>query len=453
MAAPPTGQPATPPTAGAAAAGPHGRDGGLRLIGTAVRWTGYTLFFLMVFVPTSYQGLKAVLLAAVLAGICAGVAGRGRLPLDRRLLFMSVAFAGVGAFFVLRGLALGALGALNMFNVYVTWPLVFTVLVAGAADGVTLRDLVRVLVTAANAIALYSIIYVLWSAGYWPNALYYPLDQGQAIGFYGAYVEFNLYAISSLLFLTPFLTTALFVFPAAGAPVTRRTLWGSLALNLLTVLLTGRRALVLLLPLAPVLALIARSWLPAAAKRESRTRVTRVAIGAAVLGALLVAAIGAAGALVPGGFVEMLASGFRFNSDPVAMSRRDQLMALLNGWAAQPLLGSGHGAAAPGVIRSVDMPWAYELSYVALLYHTGAVGFAIYALAAARIGVMCYRIARSGWPDAPSLMAVIVGTTSFMVANATNPYLEKFDYIWIIFLPLAFINSYLVNRSRIVHAR
>jgi hypothetical protein len=165
-----------------------------------------------------------------------------------------------------------------------------------------------------------------------------------------------------------------------------------------------------------------------------------------------VAAIGAAGALVPGGFVEMVASGFRFNSDPVAMSRRDQLMALLNGWAEHPLLGSGHGAPAPGVIRSVAMPWAYELSYVALLYHTGAVGFAVYALGAAWIGVMCHRIARSGWPDAPSLMAVFVGSTSFVIANATNPYLEKYDYIWIIFLPLAFINSYLVNRSHTAHA-
>jgi hypothetical protein len=452
MAVPPTGQPTTPPTTGAAVAGPRVRDGGLRSIGTALRWTGYTLFFLMVFVPTSYQGLKAVLLALVLAGICADVAGRGRLPLDRRLLLMSIAFAGVGAFFVLRGLAFGAPGALNMFNVYVTWPLVFTVLVAGAADGATLRGLARVLVTAANAVALYSIIYVLWAAGYWPDALYYPLDQGQAIGFYGAYVEFNLYAISSLLFLTPFLTTALFVFPTVGAPVARRTLWVSLALNLVTVLLTGRRALLLLLPLAPILALIARSWLPAAVKRESRTRVTRAVVGAVSLAGVLVAAIGAAGAFVPAGFVEMLASGFRFNSDPVAMGRRDQLMALLNGWAAQPLLGSGHGAPAPGVIRSVDMPWAYELSYVALLYHTGAVGFAIYALGAAWIGVMCYRIARSGWRDAPSLMAVFVGSTSFMIANATNPYLEKYDYIWIIFLPLAFINSYLVNRSHTAHA-
>ena len=153
MAASPTGQPAT---AGAAAAGPRGRDGGLRAVGTTVRWTGYALFFLMVFVPTSYQGLKAVLLAVVLAGICAGVAGRGRLPLDQRLLLMSVAFAGVGAFFVLRGLALGAPGALNMFNVYVTWPLVFTVLVAGAAPGPTRPLLGRLLINKSRWLPIYS---------------------------------------------------------------------------------------------------------------------------------------------------------------------------------------------------------------------------------------------------------------------------------------------------------
>ena len=83
----------------------------------------------------------------------------------------------------------------------------------------------------------------------------------------------------------------------------------------------------------------------------------------------------------PAGFVNMVATGFQFDSDPVAMLRRDQSVALVKGWLEAPLLGSGHGMPAPDVIRSEETPWAYELTYLALLYHTGVVGTLAYASA------------------------------------------------------------------------
>ncbi|MEZ5420020.1 MAG: hypothetical protein R2708_22135 [Vicinamibacterales bacterium] len=425
---------------------------GSRVAATALRWTGYVLFFLMLVVPTTYQPIKGVLLATVLGGIAVGMLRRGRTGLHRHVVMLAAAFAALGLAYVLRGYVRGAPGALSTFNVYVTWPLVYTALAAGASRPEVLRGLVRTLVVAANAIALYSLIYVLWEAGYWPDALYYAIDQGQAIGFYGSYIEFNLYSITSLLFMTPFLVAALLVFPASGGPVSRRTLWLSLALNTVTVLLTGRRALLVLVPVAPVLALWLRSWLTADRKRESRRLVARALAGAITLGIVLVVAATSLGALSPGGFVEMVGTGFQFDTDPVAMLRRDQFNALVAGWLEHPILGSGHGAPA-AVIRSAETPWSYELSYVALLYHTGLLGVTAYAAGALWIGYMSYLIARRGWSEAPSLVATLVGTASFMIANATNPYLQKYDYIWVIFLPVAFVNCYLVTWKHAPHDR
>jgi hypothetical protein len=34
-----------------------------------------------------------------------------------------------------------------------------------------------------------------------------------------------------------------------------------------------------------------------------------------------------------------------------------------------------------------------------------------------------------------------------LIGNATNPYLEKFDYIWVIFLPVALINFWLLGQN------
>jgi len=43
-----------------------------------------------------------------------------------------------------------------------------------------------------------------------------------------------------------------------------------------------------------------------------------------------------------------------------------------------PWFGHGYGAVAH-VVRSETMPWAYELQYLAMLFHTGIVGTLLYA--------------------------------------------------------------------------
>jgi hypothetical protein len=49
------------------------------------------------------------------------------------------------------------------------------------------------------------------------------------------------------------------------------------------------------------------------------------------------------------------------------------------------------------------------------------------------------------------MVATLTGMTTFLIANATNPYLEKFDCLWTVFLPLAVVNvSLLKENSRLL---
>jgi hypothetical protein len=404
----------------------------------------FTLFVMMLVVPTVYQPVKGVLLAAVLAGIVWQVIRSGRLRLHPLIACASAVYVAVGLVFVLRGVWLNAPGALAVSKVYVLWPAVYTVLIAAAASSRVLNALSQLLVLATIVICGYSLIYILWAIGWWPDLLYLPLDQGQDFTVRNGTVEFNLYSIASLIFLVPYVAAMLILIPKDEAPVSRPTLWVALGLGLFVSLLSGRRGLQLVVVLGPLVAMVLR-FLVCEPRSVNRIRAGGMAgYGVVVIAAAIVART-ALGIRVGAAF-DWFVAGFRFSSDRIAMMRASQSAELLAGWWRSPWLGWGHGASLATMVRADDMPWAYELSYLALLLHTGAVGVFIYAVGPAFIFLIGFLIARSGYRLGRPLLAVLVGSAMFLVANATNPYLSKFDYEWIIFLPLAFINLWLLER-------
>jgi hypothetical protein len=292
---------------------------------------------------------------------------------------------------------------------------------------------------------MYCASYVLWSVGLLPSALYIPLDLGQRIGFYAGSIEFSLKSLGSLIFLVPFVTAALLAWPR-DAPIARRWLWLALGLGLTIGLLSGRRALQLVLVLGLPIGLGFRQLLPESVRAPRRSSLLKTLSGAAGVATLAVLALQATYGLDLDVVWSTFRTGFQFTVDPVAQTRALQFEALIDGWLASPLLGSGHGAPAPGVIRSTEMPWAYELTYAAFLYHTGLIGLLFYGAGVTWIYAHAIRIIREGSRMAPLMVAVLTGTTTFLIANATNPYLERYDCLWVLFLPLAFVNWSLLSR-------
>ena len=93
------------------------------------------------------------------------------------------------------------------------------------------------------------------------------------------------------------------------------------------------------------------------------------------------------------------------------------------------------------------MPWAYELTYLALLFHTGAVGTFLYVACVGWIYWQGVQVIRHSAMYGPWMLAVLTGVSGLLIANATNPYLAKFDFMWVLFLPLAIINRHLLEKS------
>ena len=433
------------------------------VLATSSAWAypGYALFFLMLFVPTVYQPIKAILILIVLLTIALKVyRDGGRINLHPSVLFWTWLLTAVGLFFIIRGLTRGAPGALRVSTVHVIWPWLYLVFIAGSSTRQVLHGLFRVMIGALLAIDLYSLHYILYEAGLWPRSLYIELDQGQAIGFYAGFVEYNLYSVSTLLFLVPFGIAALLIWPhrirdepKASADhgsfkfsAARKWLFPGVLLGLLLALLSGRRALMLCVAITPVITLFLKQLLP----RDRRTTTHRTLYWSF---AILLAPIFVLFFYAQKTFdldLEaiwlMLKAGFDFLRDPHAGARADQFEALLEGWRQNPLLGSGLGASAD-VLRSEELPWAYELYYVSTLFHTGLIGTAFYATGIAWIYYHGLRIIRAGRERYLFALPVLVGTTCFLIATATNPYLGKYDYIWVLFLPILLINFDLLGEQ------
>lgn len=528
----------------------------------------------MLVVPTAYQPLKVVLLAAALGGVGGMAAKDGlHLPIHRAVIVLTAIYVLAGVTFVTLGLLNGAPGALRTSTVYILWPIVYTVLVAGAGPRI-LRRLDGVLVAAAVAICVYSLLYILIQAELLPSWAFVDLHQEQRVGFYNGFMQVHLASLSSLLFLIPYLLASQ-VLPASTDGKYRILRWIALLLALLVAVLSLRRALIVIVALSPFLTLalllflrkphradalwrLARAILvlgtvaiiacvlamsvfgwrpdlwyrevvagyqfedPAAAIREVKAHPgstvedvpsTQARLGQfaapirgwlehssaqqpwvyliVALSSLLtlvlllflrephradtlrrlvrpILLLGAvafmAGVLAmsvfgwwpdlrtqagrqledPAAAIQEVKPGTRVEDVPPTQARSSQFAALITGWREHPLLGAGHGAVA-SVVRSTEQPWAYELTYLALLFHTGLIGLFVYASGVIWIFWVGVRSIGCRGADV-AIVPVLAGTASFLIANATNPYLEKFDYIWVIFLPVAFLNVWLLRR-------
>ena len=150
--------------------------------------------------------------------------------------------------------------------------------------------------------------------------------------------------------------------------------------------------------------------------------------------------------LDPVALVENFVAAFQGN-EASSGERFKQAASLWGKFSESPVVGHGFGSTVD-VVRSHETPWAYELSYLALLMNVGLVGFLIYSTAVLWVALKGIQLSRKNTEFAKLFVPLITALSAFLIMNATNPYLGKFDYLWVIFLPVALINAYLTRRPK-----
>jgi hypothetical protein len=399
------------------------------------------LIALALVAPTALKPIKLALLALSLTLV--GLQYGRLLPRGAtRSLSHFLAFSVIGIFYCGYGFLQGAPGATQFLGVAVVWPLVYWWLSLGTISPESLRhlgDLLTGCTVLVCFLALSPIVFPSLGVADWLTA---SLGVDLWANVYEGHTEIRFKAIGSLFFLVPFsikrATNELIAPRSSGG---RRACVLTLAaiVAVVTAILSGRRALIGLLLLAPL-------WLPlrSATSDSPTTRqrfrsVIGLSLSLVVISALACLLASAIGLVSIAGVAEQLASAIPYSEQVVESTdvRIDQAFSMVSEWWQQARwLGFGFGSSAPVLRGSEEQPWAYELQYVYLLYATGLIGVGCYCIWFFwQIRLLHRQLAARPAIARQEIDPLMVGLIGLLLGNATNPYLPKFDYLWLLFLP------------------
>ena len=419
----------------------------------------YVLVFLILVFPTVPQlaHLKEFLFAVILVTIGITTYNTGHRGLHPTVALWTFSLAALSFLLILEGFFTGTPGADKIIGIYIIWPIIYGLVIVGVRNERILLGLIKTALLSTICIALYSVLYALTETHILPENRFMDFlsFDWKAQQFYleDGFIHMTFAGVNSLPFLVPFSLAALVTFlprAVAALPLRRIWLWTAGSLGLLSVLLSGRRALFLVILTTPLLTLLFLSFQPMAQRRLSRKALVRTMAFGVLAVVVSLACLNASYGVTLTAATDRFTLAFDFSpttEDTGATERREQFHALLAGWMENPILGAGHGASAYGSIRSELTPWNYELYYMALLYQTGLVGFAAYVLGVIWIYWKGVQVIRDGGWLSALMVACLVGMSSFLIANATNPYIAGLDGMWTIFFPLALINFWLLRRA------
>lgn len=369
------------------------------------------------------------------------------------LLFICAA----SLFSMLNGLIQHAPGALAVAGVYVLWPIIFVWLIGFSKK---VEAYIAIKNTLLIGVFLSSLIGILLVASGFIESLeiFRPVFDffGARAGMSEDGIELTIPNMTTVMYGFSFLVAYFYAFQKSDSismkVQPRLLLWVLLIFCIVTLLISGKRGFwlsaILALPYTFFVCHIA------GIRRFSVKTILPVIFSLMIVLVLGFAVIAFLLEINFQTIVDSLMGGFNFTdqANSSAFRRYTQFLALVDGWIESPLIGAGHGAMAGDKVGNELQPWAYELQYLALLFQTGLIGFFVYASSVSWLLYQMISLSKRHPDLARLLVPTAVGLLSFLTANATNPYLGKFDYLWVIFLPLGIVNIGLL-RDQHYHSR
>lgn len=414
----------------------------------------FAVFALAMLFPSTHQEIKLPVFA--LALLCATsfiFCSRGHLYLHKTIVLWVSFYTTIGIVWVTIGVLNDNPGALPVAPLYTIYPLAYLAFINQLSNRRYLIALSYMFVISCGLVVTLDIGFVLEKLGVIPGTLFSSLGNRNL---FGALVSgdpsYGSNRMSMSLFYIPAFV-ALVIYKhrqrdSSGIVILSYVL---LAGFLILMLLSNRRAVYVVALASPVIALALHGFVRQ--QIYSRNRLSHMLPALAVFCAVVVWTISQGFFstdyfdVILDNFLEGFEiQGTRLSGSSIARARELQTYVLFEGWVEQPWIGTGHGATAD-VIRNLKTPWAFELTYLQILYHTGIVGLLLYAAGVAWIMAKLVEIMQTYKWYRLHAYVLLNGMIGFLLGSVSNPYLLSFDRIWVIFIPVLFINYHLMHEQ------
>jgi len=345
-------------------------------------------------------------------------------------------------------------GAINMTDnpfalstISFLWPFFWLILISGILSNSILIRLHKVFIYSLYFLCIYIILFILNQLSIIPDWLFINLEISNQSGFYYAHgeMEFSLLCLATLMFLIPyFYSSILFEEKLSKIKI--------LFLIIVTLLfiLSGRRGLQLAVLVSFFNIFIFQFFIKNKLVLNNIKKIKkRMYIFIIIALSIIIPYTALYNIVDYNKIFEFFISGFDFTNQDNYSSYTRYLVfnSLIDVWINNPIFGGGYGEHGD-IIRNTQMPWSYELTYVALLVQIGLIGMILYTLAVFWTIWQLIIIIKDGNKKYLQIsFSVLIGFISFLIAASTNSYLTKFDYLWIIFIPILIVNIYKYDKK------
>jgi hypothetical protein len=399
-------------------------------------------FILMLVTPASNQFERGLVLLAILGGSTIFLSSW---RIDKTILVWLLITTSVGLYSLVIGISENLTNALMHSTVYLVWPIIFVYFIGFAIKPDMIISFIKAIIIGVFLSSFMGLLLVTLSLFGLSSSLLdnFFENQGGRTGLHDGYIKYHLYNVATLIygFAFMYVVVADSMLEKWVTMRWRLFIYMTTVLVFLAVLISGRRGAWVIVLITPVVHLMISRFV---GHKTSFSRMVFpfVAFVPFFLLAVLLFDLDISALLV------VFQTIMEFEQDVSNIARAEQMDSLLAGWVESPFLGNGLGTSS-SILRNEDLPWAYELSYLALIFHTGLLGLVIYVSAISWIFAASARLMIAHNMSKPMFLPLLTGLACFLIANATNPYLSTFDYLWTIFLPLAAVNAFRVGRISI----
>jgi hypothetical protein len=392
----------------------------------------YLMFAGMLLVPTELIHIRGFLLLIILIGAVYIICTSG-FYLHKQVVLISIFCFTVSLYSLVIGLVNSNPGLLSVWKLFLLWPIIYLLLISIIKNNLIALTLFKIIILAAAfAVMLQMASLSVGFLGYETQAENALRIFGVEIGPYLQSIEYSANNLNTVIYAFPFLLT---LFLMRNINILDTKIWDGLIaivliMTFVSCILSGRRAFWLLILISPFYYYLIVYFVEMDKNKIKSLITTFILVCIVCLVVIIIANYSIRVEIIPG----MLEKHF-----PV---RYEQIYGLLLSWYDSPIFGNGLGAVASEYIRNPGAPWEYELTYLSLLQQVGLMGLAVYLLSVIWLVITSVKIMRVNEKSRVYLYPTIVAMLGYLTINATNPYLMKFDYLWVLFLPLALVNYY-----------